>query len=87
MINLLHMLYSFIIDVFKLETIFYFTMLCVCLCCLLVCMYSMYVPGTCRGLKKALDPMELDLQNCEPICGSSERTTSDLKYLATSPQP
>lgn len=43
----------------------------ICVFCFHVCLCTMYVPGTCRGHKRALDPRELQkILSCRVSAGS-----------------
>jgi hypothetical protein len=39
--------------------------------CLSVCVYFACVPGTCRGQKKTLEPLEPVMDGCEPPMSAS----------------
>lgn len=50
---------------------------CVCVStCLRVCVCTMCVSGAQRGQRKALDPLELGLDSCEPSCRGWESNPS-----------
>lgn len=50
--------------------------LCVWVFCLHVCLCPTCMAGVCEGQKRALDPLKLELQMCEPLCRHWESPAS-----------